>query len=302
MKRHTDSPLDRETVVSLVIDFAPSYLEVLNGCKSADTWGKLSAYFAEMTCRLNVRNYVLVYDDEKRVFSAVFNTFMTPDEQSEWAKSLGAMSEPEQRDAIRDFVRPGGLADEMTSSMFSDCPDDEQAQIEAFNQLNEADKQRAIKHAQYGAIVFLAWLHNMLAVMVHGERMTSLVPKALAGDEEAFLKAIHIDRNLLLDHPGFAEIHDRAIRNGDQKLLQKIARRLASPVTKGRIQLAGAFMVFALLEAMGWLDKMKHREILDICDAARLDRWQNRIEDESAVAKCISKYRRYQKTGGLSMH
>ena len=132
--------------------------------------------------------------------------------------------------------------------------------------------------------------------------MTSLVPKALAGDEDAFLKAIHIDRNLLLAHPGFAEIHARAIRQGDQKRLQRIAARFASPVTKGRIQLAGAFMVFALLEAMGWLDKMKHREILDLCDQAGLDRWQNRIEDEVAIAKCLSKYRRYQKSGGMSMH
>ena len=148
----------------------------------------------------------------------------------------------------------------------------------------------------------LAWLHESLAVMVHGEKMTSLVPRALAGDDEAFLNAIHIDKALMTLHPKFAERHRQAILDGDRTLLDKISYRLASPVTKGRAQLAGLFAVFAMLESLGWLNDLRHHEILDICDAARLDRWQNRIEDENAVTKALIKYRRYQKTGGVSMH
>lgn len=302
MHLSTESPLDRETVTSLILRLAPEFLEVLDQCRDAATWRKLSDKFADMIRRLNVSNYVFVYEDENRIFSAVLKAIMTPDEQSEWLKSFEGLSEGERNEAIRDFVRLGGTADELTSEMFPANSEEDQVQVEAFNRLEEAEKQVAIRHAQYAAIVFLAWLHNTLAVMVHGEKMTSLVPKALAGDEDAFLKAIHIDKNLLLSHPGFAEIHARVIRQGDKKRLQRIAARLASPVTKGRIQLAGAFMVFALLEAMGWLDKLKHREVLDLCDQAGLDRWQNRIEDEVAIAKCLSKYRRYQKSGGMSMH
>jgi hypothetical protein len=61
-------------------------------------------------------------------------------------------------------------------------------------------------------------------------------------------------------------------------------------------------MVFGILDLAGWLDEFKHREILDICDAARLDRYENRIEDVNYLTKRFKEYRRWQKSGGLSMH
>lgn len=57
-----------------------------------------------------------------------------------------------------------------------------------------------------------------------------------------------------------------------------------------------------MLDALKWLDDLTANEILDICDAAKLDRFQNRIEDTVAVNKQLARYRRYQKTGGVSMH
>jgi len=57
-----------------------------------------------------------------------------------------------------------------------------------------------------------------------------------------------------------------------------------------------------MLEVMGWLDEFRHEEILNLCDDAGLDRWQNRIEDVNAVTKQLKRYRKYQKTGGVSMH
>jgi hypothetical protein len=129
-----------------------------------------------------------------------------------------------------------------------------------------------------------------------------LVPKALAGDKDAFARAVQIDKNLIHEHPGFKEIHQKALTEGDTDFLEKIGYRLAAPVTRGPIRYASVFVLFAMLETLGWLDAIRHREILDICDAANLDRWQNRIEDENAITKCLQKYRRYQKTGGVSMH
>ena len=116
-----------------------------------------------MIRRLNVSNYVLVYEDENRIFSAVLKAVMLPEEQSAWLKSFEGLSEAERNEAIREFVRPAGTADELTSEMFPADTADEQSQVQAFNQLDESDKQAAANQGQYLAIVFLGFLHNTLS-------------------------------------------------------------------------------------------------------------------------------------------
>lgn len=292
----------KDTVLAIVSQAAPQFLEILGDCKDATTWRKLSERFEEIRVRLKIDNYVVIYEDERRIGSALINAIMSPEEQQEFAREFAASSRDEQLEALHDLGRSGGEGEKLADEMFPEDPEAQKAQVEAFNQLDEDGKRDAVMRSQFLMSFVLAWLHEFLAVMVHGEKMTSLVPKALAGDEGAFLKTIHIDKALMRLHPKFADRHRQAILDGDQTLLDKISYRLAAPVTKGRVQLAGLFAVFAMLESLGWLDDLRHHEILDICDAARLDRWQNRIEDESGVTKALIKYRRYQKTGGVSMH
>lgn len=292
----------KDTVLAVVSQAAPTFLEILGDCKDAATWRKLSARFDEIRVRLNIDNYVVIYEDERRIGSALINALMSPEEQQEFAKEFTAASKEDQLEMLHDLGRPDGEAEQLAEAIFPEDPEVQKANIEAFNQLEEDDKRDAVKRAQFLMSFLIAWLHEALAVMVHGEKMTSLVPKAIAGDDDALLKAIHIDKALLTLHSKFADRHRQAILDGDRTLLDKISYHLAVPVTRGRVQLAGLFAVFAMLESLGWLSDLRHREILDICDEAKLDRWQNRIEDENAVTKALIKYRRYQKTGGVSMH
>jgi hypothetical protein len=295
----------KDTVLALVSQSAPMFLELLGECKDAATWRKLSTRLDEIRTRMKIESYVLIYEDERRIGNALTNAIMSKTAQADFEKNFTAATEEEQLEILHDFGRPGGEGEQLVEAMFPDDPYILKAQIEAFNQLGDDDKREAQQRSQLLMCFLMAWLHEALAVMVHGEKMTSLVPKALAGDEESFLKAIHIDKALIVLHPKFAERHQQAMQQagrGDATVLEKINYRLASPVTKGRVQLAGLFSIFAMLESLGWLDDLLHREILDVCDAAGLDRWQNRIDDENAVTKALIKYRRYQKTGGLSMH
>ena len=55
-------------------------------------------------------------------------------------------------------------------------------------------------------------------------------------------------------------------------------------------------MLFGILESFQWLNDLKHEEILDICDEAGLDRYQNRIEDVNYITKRLAEYRRWQKS------
>lgn len=301
----SSSPLrgDKETIVSLVTHYAPEFLEILNECKDADAWRSLSDKLAERRIKLDVNDYYVLYEDEQRIAYILLRAFMSHEEIKANSDKLAAASPEAQQEFFRELAQSGGLGEQIVNGMF---PDDEELlkqQAVEFEQMEDGpEKQAIIQQGQFLMGFFLAWFHDILAVMVHGEKMTSLVPKVLAGDRGSFLLAIHIDKALITLHPKFIEIYQQAIRDGDKDFLDKISYRLAAPVTRGRVKLAGIFSVFATLESLGWLNDLKHREILDICDAANMDRWQNHIEDETAIAKALIKYRRYQKTGGLSMH
>ena len=138
--------------------------------------------------------------------------------------------------------------------------------------------------------------------MVHGARLTTLVPQAITGDDEAFLKAIQIDRMLLLHYPYFRDRKFRAQNDREMEFLSKISYRESNSPVRGKIQYPALYMLFGILESFRWLDDLKHKEILDICDEAGLDRYQNRIEDINCLTKRLIEYRKWQKTGGVSMH
>lgn len=167
------------------------------------------------------------------------------------------------------------------------------AELEA---LSDEEKKTALKHAQYFWCYFFAHFHDTLSVLVHGERLTSLVPKAIAGDKGAFCKAIQIDRSLLSYHPYFVQRRMQATENGETEFLCDIAYRERNPTFRGKIRYPALYIVFALLETVNWLNDLKHEEILDICDQAGLDRYQSRIEDVVYLTKRLNDYRRYQKT------
>lgn len=293
---------DKETVVTLVSSVLPQYLEILNDCSNPITWSNLAKRFSENVKRLKIENYVHLYEDEKRIPAALLSAVMSKEEQAEFFAEINSATPEQQQELLREYGRPGGKWDQLSDEIFPDDPDQQRQLVEEFGKPEGDERTEVVKRGQYLMGFFLAWLHDTLATMVFGQRMTSLVPKALAGDKEAFVRAVQIDKNLIHEHPAFKEMHQKALRESDTVFLGKVSYRLAAPVTRGPIRYAGVFVLFAMLETLGWLDGLKHREILDICDAASIDRWQNRIEDENAITKCLQKYRRYQKTGGVSMH
>jgi hypothetical protein len=167
--------------------------------------------------------------------------------------------------------------------------------------LSPTEQQALIRQAQWFLTCFLATFHNYLAVMVHGKKMTRLVPDAIAGDREAFLKAIQIDRTLLTSHPFFSAERARAAEIGDISFLKKISYREQNPTVRGRIRHPTLWALFSVLDGLHSLDGVfTHAEILRMCDDAQIDRLDNRIEDLGYLSKRIADFRRYQRTGGVS--
>jgi hypothetical protein len=141
---------------------------------------------------------------------------------------------------------------------------------------------------------FLAGFFQNVAVMVHGEKLTSLVAQAKAGSDDAFCKAVQIDKRILTTIPYFKQRFDRSTLERDRNFMDALAYRLQCPPYKGKIRHKSLWMAFSFLDLTGLLDTLKHQEILELCDDAGVGGFANRIEDVKHLSKRLADFRRFR--------
>lgn len=166
-----------------------------------------------------------------------------------------------------------------------------------FEALPDDEKQSMLISIQLLFAFIYAYFYNHIALMVHGQKLTTLVPLALQGDKKAFCKAIQIDRNILTGHPYFRDTYSRLQTGENPNFLDDVSSYIKRPPIRGRIRFPVLYMLFAILDGFKRLEDFTASEILDICDDAMLDRYQNRIEDECSLNKKRIEYRKNQKIG-----
>lgn len=252
--------------------------------------------------RQKIAAYVTLYDDERKIAGAIMKAFLGEQGLKKFSLELENCSESELAEFTEYCVTEEA---ESEISDLLDLPDSkaewEQCQ-ELFNSLSEDEKSEAIARDVCLFSGVFCQIFNVLALMTHGAKLTTLVQQALNGDDEAFCKAVQVDRYLLTHHPYFVERKRQAQDDGRVEFLRKLALRERNPNLQGRFQYFALFMLFGILESLHWLNDLSHEEILDLFDAAGLDRFQNRIEDVNYLTKRLANYRRLQKTAGVSMH
>lgn len=280
---------------------APECGEVLSDFRAKrDGWVKMPNDIEQLRKNLGLADlYVLVYESEGRIFNCL-SKFVFPDNTADELKKFDeeflALSE-EEKLALFDDGAISSFEDELDFSWDKFFPKTEEAKEAArqqFEALTEEEKKPIIFQSSMFVIFFTAYFYNMLSLMVHGQKLTTLVPLAIQGNKEAFCKAVQIDRNILSGHPYFKETYSKLQSGEDKDFLDAVLYRIGNPTTRGKIKFPALYMVFAALEGFHWLNDSSASEILDICDKAKLDRFQNRIEDESYLNKRRIEYRRMQ--------
>lgn len=296
----------KSQAIAIVSDNASEYVELFKEFQSYDRgWLIWAEKLIKIRDNLKLDQYVLLYEDQKKIEVCLALFLMGEQGWRDWNAELGRLSPEEQAVAIEEFAQE--LIDDGIDleKMVDKIPETEEEEIKAkeqFDAMSVEDQKLLSKRTAFLILHILSAIHNYFALMVTGESMTTLVPKAMQGDQDAFCKAVKIDRNLIISHPYFKQRYQDAQASGDSEFLRRVATNQTSPNLIGKIRYPGLYIVFAMLDALKWLDDLTANEILDICDAAGLDRWQNRIEDTNSVTKQLLRYRRYQKTGGVSMH
>lgn len=293
--------IDRKTARELTVSAASNYIEMLNLFQKNRGWAKWPDNIIKIRKNLKADNYHALYDDERTIGIALIMSLMGVETFKVWNTELNSLSPSEQLAVIDEAMRE---VDEFDFKGFFPPESDEELEAAKteFEQVSEEDKKEYVRRGQLFYGYMFAYFHNALSVMVFGEKLTSLVARAKTGDQDAFCKAVQIDRGLLIHHPYFSETKASAQNAGDEQFLADIAYRESNPTLRSKIRFPALYAVFSLLDSLSWLDDFKHSEILEICDAVNMDRNANHISDVSYVSKRLKEYRRFQQTGGLSMH
>lgn len=289
-------------VIELVLKSSPDLLEIFREIQEPEGWRKFSSRLTERRKQFHIDDYVLLYEKEASISSCLLHSFQSAEEIKALSNRLEAEGVAAQQAYIDSVANDALLTDDdELNDMFSHAFLNEKERAASFEGLSPDEQSKLMRQAQYFLAFFISWFHNVIAVMVLGEKLTSLVPKAIAGDDDAFCKAIHIDKAILNNHPYFRDRYEAAQSNREEAFLKRVGRNMAAWPTRGKIRYPGLYLIFATLESLNSFDDFKHSEILDLCDQAGFDRWQNRIEDVGYLTKRLIEYRRFQKTSSMSM-
>lgn len=292
--------LDKKLTREIIITVSPQYIELLRELQSNGGWVRLPEKFETVFRRMNLDNYVLLFDDE-RFISACFGLFLMGQQGfKDFNVELEAMSSERQSEFVSQWlseIQDDKSWEHLLEGSFPDTPEKEAEALTQFNALSEEDRAESSKRAVWFWGLFFGWFYQYLALMLHGQKLTTLVSHAKAGSEDAFALAVHIQPRLLKSHPYFRDRYEQARQNKEANFLKRVGTRIANQGGPGRIQYPGLYVVFTILEVAGWLDGgFTHEEILKMCDQAGLDRWQNRIEDVTYLTKRLNEYRNRRKS------
>lgn len=274
---------------------APEWTWLLQHIESEDGYVRFPPLFSRIITNLKIENYPELYENEASIGAMMLRAFMSPEEIKALNAELEALP-PEDRAkfidaAIRDLNAVGDNIN------FPKTIGEQRRAEATFNALSESEKKEATQFWQYFMMALLAGFYQSLSIMVHGEKLTSLVAQAKAGNDKAFAKAVQIDKRILFAVQYFKQRFANANFEGNRKFTEEVGAHQQRPPYKGKIRHKALYLAFAFLDQVGLLDTMKHREILDLCNEAGLDAHANRIDDVKNLSKRLAEYRAFQQRG-----
>jgi DNA-binding MarR family transcriptional regulator len=287
----------KSTAIKAAVKYTPKYAGLLEELQSSLGFSK-ELY----NLQSKIGSYVLMYDDERKIGRCAILAMLGDDKYKNFVEEYEALPETERQEFFEYLFDEDNEVVQWSKQFeipktSSEWEDSRRKLLT----LTPEERHEAEKIGTYIWCFFFSSFFNTLSLMVHGSKLTALVPKAMAGDDDAFLKAVQIDRQLLISHPDFKSRKLKAQIEQDKEFLSKIAYRESNSPLKGKVRYPALYMLFGILESLRWLDDLKHEELLDICYEAKLDRFQNRIDDVGYLTKRLIDYRKWQKLNSKSM-
>ena len=237
--------IDRASATNLLRSIAPDATWLLKHIEAEDGYVRFPPVFLDIVRNLNIENYPKLYENEAHIGAMMLRAFVAPENIAALNDELAGLS-PGERGT---YVEEAGQALEAAGNAFElpKTPAQIKRAQRAFDALSEVDKKASIQFWQYFTMAVLAGFHQLLSIMVHGEKLTALVAQAKAGDDKAFAKAIQIDKRILNAVPYFSRRFSEANAGGNRAFAEEIAAHLQRPPYKGRIRHKSLYLAFAFL-------------------------------------------------------
>lgn len=281
----------------LIAVLIPDCEWLLRRIESEQGWLRFPPQLNQLISRLKVETYPLLYEDERFIANALLLAFLDQTEICELGEELERWSPDERGERLVDLTHD---IDAVLAEIVQEL--DAPVVAKDWELLTEDAKRHAMRQAQLLVSAVLASFYQTLSVMVHGEKLTSLVSQAKNGDDDAFVKAVQIDKRILIAIPYFNERFSAAHSGGEPEFLASLGRRLGTSPYVGKIRHKTLWLAFAILDQVGLLHTLSRSEILRICDDAGVGGYKNRIEDVTGLSKALNRYVTFQKKGIIATH
>lgn len=243
--------IDRASAAGFISSGAPDWEWLLGQMESEGGYLRFPPMVVRAIVNLKIGSYPLLYENEAAIGLIVFRAFMTQEQIIELNTQLTEQSPEERGQTLREMC--GGLLEVDQAFELPKTPAAEKRAQAQFDALTKEEQADAVRIAQYFWMGFLAGFFQNVSVMVHGEKLSSLVLQAKAGNDEAFCKAVQIDKRILTTIPYFKQRFENAALDGDQEFADALAYRLQCAPYKGKIRYKSLWMAFAFLDMVGLL-------------------------------------------------
>lgn len=268
---------------------------LLGQIESEQGWFRFPPYLSSLIINLKIEAYPLLYCSEEAMAAMLLKGWMSTEEIRAFGAELEAASPQELGNLVIELVDTMG---EVVEQIEIPKTPAQQRNAEAlFKAMSPEEQAQSVRLAQHFFCFFLAAFFQNLSVMVHGEKLTSLVAQAKAGNDKAFAKAIQIDKRILTVDPYFRERYERAQMEPQNDFFDDIAYRLKAAPYRGKIRHKTLWLAFSILERSGLLNTLTHREIMEMCDEAGVGGDKNRIASEKHLGNRLREYREFQRRG-----
>lgn len=297
----------KSQVIKLISENAPLYIGLFTKVRaSANGWLVWPKKYHQILTKFGIHSYVTLYKNDATINSFLAFFLFGRSEFISLTQDLIALPEDQRQikadSLIHEILNSDQSALDQMLDKYFDLTDELLKSNQDLSIYDESSNNDDLERVKFLWIHVFLSIHNIFSVMVNGESMVSLVPKAINGDDLAFCNAIKIDPNLLQHHSYFVDRIEKAKLKGEAEFIQAAEKYRAKPNLVGRIRLPSVYVVFAMLEMVGWLDDFSHEEILDICNSPNFARWQCQINEANSITKLLKNYRKYQNTCKVSMH
>lgn len=290
--------IDEASAVLLLRGVLPDWEAMLGEIEAAGGRFNPRSEFHQWIDSWRLGFYPLLYERPEAIGVLIAQEALAPEDLKAWDEELAAGSASDRGRALLDLIESLGPLDNIA------CPDQSvptATEMARWNEMPEAEQTRTARFLQYAMAGGLAMFFEYLSIAVHGEKLSSLVQRAVRGDDAAFGKAVQIDGRTLVVLPYFKERYARAVSVHEATFLHMVGQKQTAPAYKGRLRHKTLFMAFALLEGCGLLARFTGEQLLDFCWEVGIGaRDGNRIDDVKNLQKRLTQYRHFQKNGGAS--